>query len=234
MSHVRALVARKDMALTRNVIDRLVVGFRTDVVRAETLYGRIALSGATRNGTGAFSPLLQPDKRDAAQFIFFEVAAQFEHFCSEAFLIEVRHEFGVQPQRAMHVMGSSDRGLSGVMGWGAPKMLQGRARNLYGKRGFFARLETRLGQTHYQRLGYAHKIRNRIAHSGGNASKDFNAILGNLGVPVGSRKGLSVGRLLMDYPNGTNANDRWFFRLTGAYRTLVDDFEQYFHAAIPP
>lgn len=224
----------KELAVTRNVVDRLVLGFRTDLTRAETLYDRIALAGGARNGNGVFSPLLQPDKRDVAQFIFFEVAAQFESFCNDAFMIEVRHEFDLQPKRAAYIMGSSDKGLSGVMGWGAPKMLQSRARNLFGKRGFFARLESRLGNVTYQRLIHAHKIRNRIAHSGGNASKDFNAILGNLGVPVGSRKGLSVGRLLMDYPVGANANDRWFFRLTGTYRLLVDDFEQYFHAAIPP
>jgi hypothetical protein len=83
-------------------------------------------------------------------------------------------------------------------------------------------------------LVHAHKIRNRVAHSGGNASRDFNAILGNLGVPAGSRQGLSVGRLLMDYPNTAHTNDRWFFRLIGAYRSLVNDFERYFHAEIPP
>jgi hypothetical protein len=220
------------MALTRNVIDRLIAAFRNDLARAETLYRRIALAGATSNGNNAFSTLRQPDKRDAAQFIFFEVAAQFESFCNEAFLIEVRQEFRIQPQRATFVMGNIDKGLTGVMGWGAPKMLQQRARHLFGRKGYFARLEDRLGNVTYQRLVHAHKIRNRIAHSGGNASKDFNAILGVLGVPAGSRKGLSVGRLLMDYPTGTNANDRWFFRLTGAYATMVNDFETYFHARI--
>lgn len=221
------------MALTRSVIDALVVGFRSDLARAETLYERIAISGARRNVDGTFSALRQPDRRDAAQFIFFEVAAQFEAFCCGAFMIEVRHRLKVQPQRAKFIMGTIDKGLGGVMGWGAPKQLQSRARNLHGQVGFFARLEARLGNVVYVNLVNAHKIRNRVAHSGGNASKDFNAILGQLQVPIGSRKGLSVGRLLLDYPVNAAAADRWFYRLLSAYRSLVDDFEAHFHAEIP-
>ena len=106
------------MAVTRNVVDRLVLGFRTDLTRAETLYERIALAGGTRNDNGIFSPLRQLDKRDVAQFIFFEVAAQFESFCNGAFMIEVRHVFDLQPKRAAYIMGSSDKGLSGEMGFG--------------------------------------------------------------------------------------------------------------------
>lgn len=221
------------MALTRSVVDTLVQGFRKDLRRAEILYDRIVLHGARRNGEDTYSPLLQPDRRDAAQFIFFEVAAQFESFCCEAFMIEVRHVFKVQPQRARYVMGSVDRALGGIMGWGAPKQLQSRARNLYGQKGFFARMEARLGNVAYVQLVNAHKIRNRVAHSGGNASRDFNAILGQLQVPVGSRSGLSVGRLLMDYPSAAPQNDRWFYRLLAAYKALADDFESYFHAQIP-
>ncbi|MGE0503765.1 MAG: hypothetical protein AB7I79_24320 [Rhizobiaceae bacterium] len=202
-------------------------------MRAEVLYDRIVVNGARRNGNNLYSPLLQPDRRDAAQFIFFEVAAQFESFCCDAFLIEVRHVFEVQPQRARYIMGSVDKALGGVMGWGAPKQLQSRARNLYGQNGFFARLETRLGNATYLRLVNAHKIRNRIAHSGGNASRDFNAILGQLQVPAASRSGLSVGRLLIDYPSNALPSDRWFFRLLEAYSELLDDFERYFRAEIP-
>lgn len=220
------------MALKRSVIDALVERFRGDLARAETLYERIAIRGGRRNADGSFSALRQPDRRDAAQFIFFEVAAQFEGFCCDAFMIEVRHRMKVQPQRAKFIMGTIDKGLGGVMGWGAPKQLQSRARNLYGQVGFFARLEARLGNVTYLNLINAHKIRNRVAHSGGNASKDFNAILAQLQVPIGSRKGLSVGRLLLDYPTTAAATDRWFYRLLASYRSLVDDFEAYFHAEL--
>ena len=214
------------MALTQQSIDRLVSRIQNDLDRAESLYVRIALAGATTNDDGTHSALRQPDRRDAAQFIFFEAAAQFETFCNEAFKVEVRYEFEVQPQRAKFIMGNIDRGLVGVMGWASPRVLRSRARALFGKRGFFARMDTRLGDPTYLRLTHAHKVRNRIAHAGGNASKDFNAILNDLGVPPASRRGLSVGRLLMDYPATAVADDRWFYRFIGAYRAMSEDYLQ--------
>jgi site-specific recombinase XerD len=45
-----------------------------------------------------------------------EVAAQYENFCCEALKIEVRKRFSVEPKRAVNIVGSSDKGLSGVMG----------------------------------------------------------------------------------------------------------------------
>lgn len=218
------------MALTQATIDRLVNGFNKDIERAKSLYTRIALTGATKTGENSYSALQQPDRRDAAQFIFFEVAAQFELFCNEAFKIEVRSEFQIQPQRADFVMGNTDRGIAGVMGWASPKTLQSRARALYGKKGFFARLESRLGATTYMRLTQAHKVRNRIAHTGGSAATKFNKILPQLCVPARSRKGLSVGRLLMDYPNNEPINGRWFYRFTNAYLTLSENFDSYIRA----
>ena len=214
------------MPLTQQSIDRLVGGFQKDLERAETLYARIALSGGTNNDN-AYSPLLQPDRRDAAQFIFFEAAAKFETFCNEAFRVEVRCEFRVLPKRANFIMGNIDRGLEGVMGWASPNSLQRRGQALFGKRGFFARMEKRLGSQTYSRLALAHKVRNRIAHARGKASRDFNAILGQLRVPAGSRKGLSVGRLLMDYPTTVQADDRWFYRFVESYRATADDYHRY-------
>jgi hypothetical protein len=215
------------MALTQATIDRLVNGFKVDLERAQVLYGRIALAGATIDQNGAYLALRQPDRRDAAQFIFFEAAAQFELFCLEAFKIEVRSKFDIQPQRAVYVMGGTDRGLAGFMGWASPRLLQDRARALFGKVGFFAHLERRLGTPTYQRLTHAHKVRNRIAHTSGSASPDFNAILAQLNVPVGSRQGLSVGRLLMDYPTSQLADDRWFYRFINAYEELATKFESF-------
>jgi hypothetical protein len=174
------------MALTQATIDRLTHGFKDDLARAKDLSVRIALNGASRinadtNGASrinadTYGSLSQPDRRDAAQFIFFEAAALFESFCVESFKIEVRRKFDIQPQRATFIMDGVDRGLTGVMGWASPSKMQERARNLFGKVGFFARLEDRLGSTTYLRLTQAHKVRNRIAHAGGNAASEFNNI----------------------------------------------------------
>lgn len=215
------------MPLTRKSIDRIIVSFRSDLDRAESLYDRIVMAGATRNSDGTYSALRQPDRRDAAQFIFFEAAARFETFCNNTFKIEVRYEFEVRPQRADFIMGNIDQGLEKVMGWSSPTMLQRRARALFGKRGFFARLETRLGSQTYDRLTQAHKVRNRIAHTGGRASKEFIKILGKLHVPQRSRRGLSVGCLLTDYPINAQDNDRWFHRFVASYRNMSDEFRKY-------
>lgn len=125
------------MALTRNIKDRLIRTTSDAFARANTLYSRIALNGGTYDGTN-YNPLMNPDRRDAATFIFFEVAAQYENFCAEAFEIEVRKKFGVGPKTASYLMGSSDRGLAGFMGWASPVTIEERARHLFGKTGFFA------------------------------------------------------------------------------------------------
>lgn len=170
---------------------------------------------------------MNPDRRDVAAFIFFEVSAQYETFCCEALKIEVRKKFSVGPKLAVNIMGSSDKGLSGVMGWAAPKIVQKRAQNLFGKLGFFGRFEVILGKTTYDILAHAHKVRNRIAHGGPKASSDYNKILAQLGVPERARNGLSVGRLLMDYPNGSAVGDRWFNRFLAAYVKVVDEYEKH-------
>lgn len=212
------------MALKKEIKDRLVTQAKTSIIRASDLYSRVALSGGFTNGA-FYSPLMNPDRRDAAAFIFFEVAAQYENFCCEAMKIEVRKKFSVEPKRAVNIMGSSDKGLAGVMGWAAPNIIQSRAQNLLGKSGFFGRFEKILGKQVYDRLSYAHKVRNRIAHGGAKAVSEYNKILQLLGVPAGSRKGLSVGRLLMDYPNASAVGDRWFDRFLAAYLKVVEEYD---------
>lgn len=212
------------MALTRGVKDRLVADTKSAIARANVLYERIALNGAVRNGAN-YARLMNFDRRDIAAFIFFEVAARYEAFCCDAFRIEVRKKFSVEPGRADNLMGSSDKGLSGVMGWASPQTVQERAQNLFGKTGFFGRLAVVVTQPTYDVLARAHKVRNRVAHSGSKAVSAYNNILGTLGVPAGSRKGLSVGRLLMDYPAGSVVGDRWFNRFVAAYDKVVDEFD---------
>lgn len=58
------------MALTQNSIDRLNSGFQGDLERAETLYRRIELDGATKKIGSTYSVLRRPDRRDEMQFIF--------------------------------------------------------------------------------------------------------------------------------------------------------------------
>ncbi len=212
------------MALTRAVKERLVSQAMAAISRANILYDRIALRGAARSDAG-YSPLMNPDKRDVATFIFFEAAAQYEAFCVEAFRIEVRKKFATAPGRAESIMGSSDRGISGVMGWASPAIIQARAQNLFGKRGFFGRFEAIVTPPIFHVLSCAHKVRNRVAHSGSKATSEYNNTLGSLQVPAASRRGLSVGRLLMDYPSTSHIGDRWFNRFLAAYATVVDKFD---------
>jgi hypothetical protein len=201
----------------------LVATIREQLQRARTLYDRIARNGMHLVGVNPRA-LRQTDKRDAAQFIFFEAAAQFEDFMFEAFKIESRHRLGISAVRVPYIIGSSDRGFTGIMGWAAPTVVRDRAENLYGRVGFFARLNTVLGAATYQRLGYAHLVRNRIAHQGGDARKKYRNILGTLGVPVGSRKGLGPGRLLLEYPAASPPNDKWFYRFLTCYDDVVTSF----------
>ena len=209
----------------RNVKRGLVKGMRRDIARAKQLFETLAVNGM-RFDAVANTPhkLRQTDKRDAAQFIFFEIAAKYEAFVVEAFEIEVRKCVGVSAVRVPYVIGNIDRGLTGVMGWGTPETVRDRGRNLFGKTGFFARLESKIGQQTYQRLGYAHTVRNRIAHDSGNAVTKYRKALSSLGVPPTSRKGLSVGRLLLEYPKAASADDRWFYRFLASYEQVVNKF----------
>lgn len=217
------------MALTRKIKDDLVASTKKSISRAVDLYARIALRGGSKNGE-AYSPLMNPDRRDVAAFIFFEAAAQYESFCCEALKIEVRKTFRVQPKRAVNIMGSSDKGLTGIMGWGAPNTLQARAQNLFGKSGFFGRFQEIIGKSAYDMLAHAHRVRNRIAHNSPKATSEYNKILGQLGVPAKSRKGLSVGRLLMDYPDTSGIGDRWFDRFLSTYEKVVEEYDK--HVAV--
>lgn len=212
------------MANVSNAKLAIVQDFDNTRQRAVSLYTTIVANGYTRNGA-ATTRLTNPDRRDSAQFIFFELAAAFEDFALNAFQIEVRHRLTVNPQRAIYIMGSIDNELRGVMGWASPTHLQTRARNLFGKNGFFGRLEENITPPTFDLLTRAHKVRNRIAHNGGKAVEDYTKILGNLGVPQASRQGLSVGRLLVDYPTGVAATDRWFHRFAAAYDGFKNAFQ---------
>lgn len=207
------------MELTNALIDRRIDQFHRDAQRARDLYSRLVGRGySVEDDSEWATPLRQPDRRDAAQFIFFEIAAKYEAIARDLFRIEVRLRLTDSPRRADYIMGNADRGLQGTMGWGSPRRLSDRARNLFGVTGFFARLESHVGATTYQRLSLAHKIRNHIAHSGTSA---YQNVLTALRVPRRARRGCGPGRILVDYPSSVRNDDRWFHRFVAAYECLT-------------
>lgn len=207
------------MPVPVKVKNRLVTGMQRDIERARTLFDRIVVNGRRQTGPDASTPLMQPDRRDAAQFIFFELAAKFEGFCREGFLIELRSNRNVKPKKAEDLI---KKLANSAFGWGSPKTLRERALLLFGPTGFFARLIEIVGNTTYDRLCHAHIIRNRIAHTN---TDDYRKLLNQFNVPQKQRRGMSPGRLLLDYPSSANANNRWFHRLLVSYEDLVNHFD---------
>lgn len=205
------------MGLSRTAAADRIKVFEKDLDRARTLYDRLVENGYSGAGLNKLARLRQPDRRDIAQFIFFEVAARFEDLIRDLFLIEVRKRLCDSPKRAAYIMGHSDYGLGSVHGWGDIRRVQKRAENLFGKAGFFARIEEHVGDQSYRYLPLAHILRNRIAHPGRTTAGKFRGALGSLRIPRESRRGASVGRVLVDYPMSAGRNDRWFHRFLDAY-----------------
>jgi hypothetical protein len=176
----------------------------------------------TWDDAGTSRPLPNADKRDLTVFIFFETAAAFEAFSQEAFLLAVRKKFGVHAKFAENISGHIDRGLKGVMGWAAPPMIVDRAKAVFGKTHFLAKIKDTLPTDHYDWLSHAHRVRNRIAHPSKTAKQQFNRLQSALGVPQAARKGAGPGRILSEYPSGAADNDRWFHRFLSAYGSYCD------------
>jgi hypothetical protein len=207
------------MALKKQLIIGRIATFNADAERALDLYQTFVTKGYTRaDDAGPATRLLQVDRRDAAQFIFFELAAKFESLSRDLFEFEVRIHLADSPKRVKYIMGNVDRGLQGVMGWASPKQLVDRGENLFGKIGFFAKLETHVGAQTYQRLTLAHKIRNRIAHAD---AEKYRAALATLQIPKSSRSGCSPGRVLVEYPMTASDDDRWFHRFIASYQSFA-------------
>jgi hypothetical protein len=185
------------------------------------LYERLAVRGYTKDLTAqAPSRILQPDRRDVTQFVYFEAAALFEALVCEIFLVEVRAFFTVSPSRAEYITGSSDKGLTGTMGWAAPETIVKRGKNLFGKKGFHALLDRHLGKASYDGLVHAHSVRNRIAHGGGTK---YAAAVSWAGVPQAARQGCGPGRLLHDY---SKAGTKVFSVFLASYRAYADAAEK--------
>lgn len=211
--------------VSKNAVTSEVALFRVDLNRASDLYRKLVLHGYTAIGNHQVERLAVPDTRDVAQFIFFEVAAQFEDFAKTMFQMEVRAKLRVTVKRSSFVMGDLDNGLNNKLGWGNPKLLRERGHNLFGPRSFFGDLVNHVGENSYKTLMSAHTVRNRIAHSGGTAQERFVKLLESDGIAPAERQGMSVGRYLREYPAGAAGHDKHFNRFLAAYEVFAASAE---------
>ena len=190
--------------------------FNRSLFRARKLQRLLVYEAGYMTASGSFRKLSNPDRRDLAEAIFFELAGEFEHFAMHTFVLAARKKFSVHASQARFICGSSDRALQGTMGWASPKQLAGRASSLFGKSHFIARLSKELPPGAYSVLVHAHKMRNRIAHPsiGSQMSDTFNYLT----IPTKSRKGLSIGRVLLDYRTPAPVSRRVFDSVLVSYR----------------
>lgn len=210
-----------------SVKHRFVDKFIADMKRAMKLYVQFRDRVVGQEADGATNPLMQHDRRDLAALIFLEAASQFEAFSYQCFEFTVRRHYRVNRTRAEYIMGSSDRGTDNVYGWASPETLAKRGFNVFGRKRFFGRLNTRIGRALQEKMWQAHTVRNRIAHSGSEAPKQYHKLLQKLGIPKRQRSGLSAGRLLLEYPSGTLPDKRLFFGYIRAYMKYAEQFRKH-------
>lgn len=215
--------------VTKGAVTTETNTFLGNVNRARDLYAKIVWHGYTGTTQANATKLGNPDTRDAAQFIFFEIAAKFEDYAKFVFQVEVRAKLQITAARSAFVMGDLDSGLNNKLGWGSPQRLKERGHNLFGSNSFFGDLVDNLGNPTYKTLVSAHTVRNRIAHDGGAAQTKFVKLLEGDGIPAAERQGMSVGRFLRDYPAAAQRDKRNFFLYLGAY----EDFANKALAALP-
>ncbi len=215
--------------VTKAVVRTEVTNFIRNIDRARELYRKIVLHGYTSTPAAASTQLSNPDKRDAAQFIFFEIAAKFEDHAKFMFQVEVRSRLQITAARSVFVMGDLDNGLNNKLGWGSPQRLKERGHNLFGAQSFFGDLVNKLGNQVYKTLVSAHTVRNRVAHDGGAAQRKFVTLLEGDGIQTAERQGMSVGRYLREYPTNAPSASRNFFLYLAAY----EEFATKAGAALP-
>ncbi len=208
--------ARRKRSVSRADADVLLAA----ISRAEQMFDRIVKNGYSVKKAGEDpKPLSQPDRRDIAEFLLFEVAAKFEQFSKRALVLEVQKTLKVNRSRAEHMVGSAEDGIPVTMGgWAHVTRMRKRATGILGKTSVYARIEEHLSSQESQRLRMAVLVRNRIAHGKGNAQ--FVKMLKNSPVKLSARQrqGISPGKLLVEYPSSAASDDKWFFRLLGSYR----------------
>jgi hypothetical protein len=205
---------------------RSVYFFLKDIERAEQLFSILVEKGGYLDTSGKWRKLRQPERRDLAEGIFFEIAAKFEAFSRFCFQYCATRRFKVDGPRAFHIIGTLDGGIKRTYGWADPNMLATRGINLFGVDGFFGRFNVRVGSAIRKKLKWAHLLRNRIAHDLA-ASEEYIRLAVQLGVPANAHGFMSVGRLLMDYPKVNNRKRRLFFQLMKSYRRFAEQFQKY-------
>lgn len=215
--------------ITKAAVTKEVAYFISNIQRARDLYSKIVWHGHTGTSAATSTKLTNPDTRDVAQFIFFEIAAKFEDFAKFMFQVEVRAKLQITAARSAYVMGDLDNGLNNKLGWGSPPRMKERGYNLFGEKSFFGNLVTELGHPTYKTLVSAHTVRNRIAHDGGSAQTKFIKLLEGDGIAAAERQGMSIGRYIRDYPVGATRSDRNFFIFLSAY----EDFANKAGAVLP-
>ena len=167
--------------------------------------------------------LRQPERRDLAEGIFFEIAAKFEAFTRFCFHYCATRRFKVNKPRAEFIIGNIDGGIKRTFAWAEPSTLAARGLRLFGVNGFFGRFNVRVNPQIRKRLKWAHMLRNRIAHDSA-ANEEYKRLATDLGVPTNARGYLSIGRLLMDYPT---TGERLFFQLLTGYKKFAKQFRKY-------
>ena len=169
---------------------------------------------------GSFVDLEPPDTRDMAQLLFFDVATQWEAFCTSVFELELKKLYHVRQDIAARLMTDVD-GRQVASGYAHPEIIATRAMALLGKNSLWVSLKSRLGDQAYDYLFHSYRIRNFIAHAGvGKGRSDFHKILDHFAIPKRERKGLSAGRLLLDYTDVKGKS--WFNALLDNYLLVAD------------
>lgn len=192
--------------------------FKKAIARAFSLYSKLS-KAKVEERPNRTRGLRAPDQRDIAQFIFLDVATQWEAFCVSVFALELKKLYHVRDEVVERMMGSVDGGR--IQGYADPDRIVERARVMLGASSPWVKLERELGRPVLNYLTYSQTIRNFIAHAGIGRGRDkFHNLLASLSIPMHSRKGLSAGRLLLDYTDSTGTI--WFKVLLDNYSTVAD------------
>ena len=205
---------------------RYIIDLRKAIDRARYLARVLVTLGRYEKANGTYH-IPATDERDLVAFIFLEVSAKFESFAYLAFQYDVCRWYRITSTRSEFVIGSAESGTQRVFGWAIPERLSVRGKNLLSKKSMFANLKESIGEVLYDTLTIAHELRNRIAHDPAIARTPINKIAVKLGVPPAERKGLSVGRLLREYPVGSLFDDSYFEIFLEAYQDFADLYARY-------
>lgn len=158
--------------------------FHVALNRAIQLHGKL-LKAQVQEPSGRTRGLRAPDQRDITQFIFLDIAAQWEDFSVTSFAIELKHTYPAPNRVIERFMTSVDGGR--MQGYADPHVILRRAENLLSESSPWRTLGRDLGQQAIDYLDYALTVRNFIAHAGaGRGLTKFHALIEHPGSPIKS------------------------------------------------